>query len=134
MTPIPTSTETIAAQATCAEAWEASRERNGIDRLKLIYKAFPHFINAGSCLGGLRIMWLEQYNGLAISDTGGFLTLIDEGDTLQQLFHLLSLEATTPGAVRELITGVPRPKTLDTSQVPKISESKGKLSLGDLGL
>ncbi len=134
MTPISTPAETLAAQTACAEAWSASRERNGIDRLKLIHKAFPHSVNCSNAPGGLRLTWLEQYSGLGIADSGGFLTLIDDGDILQQLFHLLSLEATSPGAVRELITGEKRPKTLDTSQVPKITERKGKLSLSDLGL
>lgn len=132
---LKTPEEVAVDQAECAAAWKDSRERNGIDRMKLIYKAFPHAVNNGSAIGGLRVIWLEQYNAFGIADTGGFLTLIDDGEVLPQLFRLLSMEAKAPGAVRELITGEPRPKTLDTSQIPKITEQKKvKLSLKDLGL
>lgn len=132
MTPFPTENEVIAAQEACAHAWQESRQRNGIDRLKLIYKAFPHSVNFASAKGGLRLAWLEEFNAFGVADCGGFLTLLDDGDILQQLFHLLSLESRGPGAVRELITGVPRPKLLETPQVPKIPEKK--LSLYDLGI
>jgi len=138
MTSLPTPAETLVAQAACAKAWEESRLRNGIDRMKLIYKAFPHAVNNGSAKSGLRLTWIEEQNAFGVADTGGFLTLLGDEDettpeqTLQQLFHLLSLEAGSPGAVRELITGVPRPKSLETSQVPKIPEKK--LTLEDLGL
>ncbi len=138
MTSFPTPSETIAAQEACAQAWEESRLRNGIDRMKAIYRAFPHSVNTGSARGGLRLLWIEEYSAFGVCDSGGFLTLLgDEEDSnaariLQQLFHLLSLESKSPGAVRELITGVLRPQSLETSQVPKISEKK--LTLGDLGL
>ncbi len=145
MTQLPTPAEILAAQVACAEAWAESRLRNGIDRMKLIYQAFPHAVDGGSAKSGLRLTWIEEQNAIGIADAGGFLTLVgDEGNgeggdafiarTMQQLFLLLHLESTSPGAVRELITGVPRPKTLDTSQVPKISEKKSKLTLSDLGL
>ena len=137
VTPTQTKGETLSAQEACAKAWKESRLRNGVDRMKLIYKAFPHSVNGGETIGGLRITYLEEYNALGVSDEGGFLTLIGDEDfsaetvsaLLQQLFLLLSLESKNPGAVRELITGVPRPKALETPQVPE-----NKLSLGDLGL
>ncbi len=123
--------EVLAAQDACTKAWEESRLRNGIDRMKLIYKAFPYAVNGGG--SGLRLTWVEEFNGLGLADSGGFLTLIDDGDILQQLFHLLSLESRTPGAVRALITGVPLPeRALEDPQVPKILEKK--LSLKDLDL
>ncbi len=138
MTPFLTPSETIAAQEACAQAWEESRLRNGVDRMKAIYRAFPHSVNTRSAKGGLRLLWIEEYNAFGVCDSGGFLTLLgDEEDSnpariMQHLFLLLSMEAKSPGAVRELITGVPRPKLLEPSQVPKISEKK--LTLGDLGL
>lgn len=132
MTPFLTPAETLAAQEACAEAWGESRQRNGIDRLKLIYKAFPHAVTSGSAKSGLRLTWLEEFNAFGVADSGGFLTLLDDGDILQQLFHLLSLESKNAGAVRELVTGVARPELLETSQVPKISEKK--LTLSDLDI
>lgn len=138
MTSLPTPAEVLVAQEVCALAWEESRLRNGVDRMKAIYRAFPHSVNGGSARGSLRLLWIEEYNAFGVCDTGGFLTLLgDEEDsdaarTMQQLFQLLSMEAKSPGAVRELITGVPRPKLLEPSQVSKISEKK--LTLGDLGL
>lgn len=138
MTPLKTPTEVAAEQKACALAWEESRLRNGIDRMKLIYKAFPHAVNGGSARGGLRLLYLSEYNAFGICDEGGFLTLLGDEDnanaerTLHQLFHLLSLESQDPGAVRELITGVARKRSLGTPQVPKIP--KKKFSLEDLGL
>lgn len=133
MTNLPTPAEVLAAQSACAKAWEESRSRNGIDRMKLIYAAFPHAVNGGGTKGGLHIYWNEEQNALEIADMGGFLTLLDDPEqVLQQLFRFLSMEAKAVGAVRELITGVPKPKLLQPSPVPKIPEEK--LTLGDLGL
>ena len=82
MTPFPTPSETLVAQETCAKAWKESRLRNGVDRMKAIYRAFPHSVNAGSAKGGLRLLWVEEYNAFGVCDTGGFLTLLgDEEDS-----------------------------------------------------
>lgn len=134
----PTKEELAVLIRNCAEAREAAREAEGLERLQLIHKSFPYAITGGDA-HGLRINWHPTERGFTIADGGGFITIIPENHT-EYLFILLGMEAARSGAVRELITGQKRAEAR-RSALPPIPEHKPKrqvpgrkISLADIGL
>ena len=138
MEPLPTSQELKEAQEACKKAWAKSWTASGDEKLKLVHKAFPYAVSGGGSKGSLTINLHPTYNAFAISDHGGFLTLVSVSDWAQ-LLAALALEFKERGAFRELITGQ-KPARPRTREAPgsKISVTRkppgSKISLADIGL
>ena len=142
MTPLMNEEELAAARQECEEAHEAIDSAEGIERLRLIRKAFPFALTLGECEGHLTLAWSVKHAAIAVFDLGGFLTLIlpDHSGDLSFLFDALRSESRTAGTLRYILTGQkPPPRRLRPSERPKAAEYKPKkpldlITLADLGL
>jgi len=133
-TPQLTKFEIAEMQVVCKEAWTAAQRATGLERMKLVHKAFPFAISGGANPDGgcLRICWSERYNSFWVSDSAGFITLVPESEADGTIFAAIGMEANEKGSFREMITGK---KPLKRPPVPKIEpKKKVKLSLKDLEL
>ncbi len=137
MTLLKTHQEVLAAQEACRDAWRKAQSATGLDRLRLIHRAFPHAVQ-GASKCQLIIAWSEKHKLYSISDFGGFLTLVNG----PELRLALTIESTSPGKFRQVITGI-EPKKREVSKTftmdfePAKSQRPKKtsgLTLGDLGL
>lgn len=127
MTPNHTPTEVAQMQAEAQEALAQSESAEGLEKLRLINKAFPFAIQGHP--HGLRIAY--DNGGWSISDLEGFITVVDKEDTTT-LFVMIGMETARRGSVREIITGKKRPIAEPS---PRRESLKGKkITLADIGL
>jgi len=107
----------------CAESFTAATTSSGVERLRLINRAFPWSVHAG--FPSLRISWNEKFHLFNVCDYAGFITLVE----FEELPSMIKMETRRQGAVRAWIEDRPLKKT----QVPKIPPSN-KLELESLDL
>ena len=133
MTPLPLPHEVEEHSRICHEAWKAAQEAKGLERMKLIHKAFP-FAVTGPSAGSLNISIDKEHNSLSVSDWGGFITLIPLNDLgVKELLVALGMERGDAGSFRELITGVKREVRAQPKQATP-RPKPAKISLDDLDL
>ena len=137
MIALKTQQEVEADIAACHDAWRQAQDAIGLQRLKLVHRAFPHAVQ-GASKGQLSIAWSDKHQLYSISDLGGFITLV----TPREIELALSIEAMGNGKFREIITGV-APKKVETPKVFSMDYQPAKskrpkkitgLTLTDLGL
>jgi hypothetical protein len=131
MTPFPSPQEVATLQAEAREALAKSETAEGLEKLRLINKAFPFAIQGTGY--GLRISWTGD--GWSISDTGGFITILDRDDATTMLV-MIGMESARAGSVREVITGKKRASVLIETTLPEPVKMKKpeKLTIAELGL
>lgn len=126
MTPNHTPQEVAQMQAEAHEALAQSEKAEGLEKLRLINKAFPFAIQGHP--HGLHIAY--DNGGWSVSDIGGFITVVDKEDT-NTLFVMIGMETARRGSVRELITG--EKKTAPPTPCREALKGK-KITLADIGL
>ena len=131
MTPFPTPEELAVQQQECRDAWEAAKLLIGIEKMKMIHKAFPFAVAGGGAESSLHFDWHPEHKWFCVCDYGGFITLIPEDD-LETLAAAIKLEFQQFGAFRETITGQKARPVSRRQPVKKIKRTS--LSLKDLGL
>ena len=133
MTPNHSAAEIAMMQAEAREALLASEEAEGLEKLRLINKAFPFAVQGSG--QGLLIAWTGA--DWSISDTAGFITRLEKDDVVTMLV-MIGMEAGKKGSVREIVTGEERKAKIVALSDVKPNElhnmKSSKLTLANLGL